>query len=113
MANDQETSETHPNWAGTPTMDSKDFHSEGGQSWKYDGSGVCLQNDPATPLRSDGPPTTVNAILAAYGGEICKASIAHQVPPELIVMTIATETAIFRKVSFTGPKTFRWEPTPV
>jgi hypothetical protein len=90
-------------------MDSHDFHSEGGQAWRYNDRGIFLQSDPNTPLRTRGEPTTITAILAAYGTEIFEASMAHQVPPELIVMTIATETAIFRKVNFTGPRTFRWE----
>jgi hypothetical protein len=90
-------------------MDSRDFHDEGAQRWRYDAGGVFLENNPQTPLRSRGDPATVNAILAAYGTEIFSASMTRRIPPELIVMTIAAETAIFRNVNFTGPKTFRWE----
>jgi hypothetical protein len=112
MANDQDLITAALNWAGTPQMDSRDFHDEGGQRWRYDAGGVFLQNDPQ-PQRTGGAPATVNAILAAYGTEIFNASMARRIPPELIVMTIATETAIYRKVNFTGPRTFRWEPGPV
>ena len=111
MANGQ-TQDSAPNWANAPRMDSiASFHSEGGQAWRYSDQGIFLQGD-NTPLRSPGEPTTITAILSSYGTEIFEASIAHQVPPELIVMTIATETGIFRKVNFTGPRTFRWEAGP-
>lgn len=115
MANNlsQQPDEAPPNWASTPQMDSRDLHSAGGQSWRYDHNGVCLESAPTVPLRSHGEPATIRAILAAYGTEIFKASVAHNVPPELIVMTIATETADCRKVNFTGPKTFRWEPSQI
>lgn len=96
-------------WADTPVMDSKDFHDVGAQEWRYDDDGVYLRNEPQKPLRTDGDPATVTAILAIYGSEIFSAAMTRRIPPELIVMTIAVETAMFRKVSFTGPKTFRWE----
>jgi len=97
------------NWAGAPRMDSRDFHDVGGREWRYDETGVFLRNNPQQPLRTANAPATVNAILAIYGTEIFSASMTRQIPPELIVMTIAVETAIFRNVGFTGPKTFRWE----
>jgi hypothetical protein len=109
MPNGQDLTAAPLNWSSTPQMDSRDFHDEGAQRWRYDPSGVFLENNPA-PLRTAGNPTTVNAILAAYGTEIFSASMTRRIPPELIVMTIAVETAVFRKVNFTGPKTFRWEP---
>ena len=96
-------------WGRTPPMDSRDFHDEGGQRWRYDAGGVFLANAPQTPRRTNGTPATVNAILSAYGTEIFSASMTRRIPPELIVMTIAVETAAFRKVNFTGPRTFRWE----
>ena len=43
------------------------------------------------------------------GVQIQKYSTKHRVPAELIVMTIATETGMYREARFTGPKTFRWE----
>jgi hypothetical protein len=52
----------------------------------------------------------VQAILDLYGQEIQKAATDYGVAPELIVMTIATETGFARSWDFTGPRTFRWEP---
>src|SRR5580704_9087892 len=102
---------TELNWANAPRMDAGDWHSKfGGQEWRYDDQGIYLRDQPATPRRSSGNPLTCTAILATYGEDIFKASVAHGVPPELIVMTIAAETGIYRASSFTGPKTFRWEP---
>jgi peptidoglycan L-alanyl-D-glutamate endopeptidase CwlK len=110
MANGQaEETDAVPAWGDTPRMDQTDFHDRGGQAWRYDERGVYLRGAPDTPLRSVGKPATVRAILASYGREIRMAAVKHQIPPELIVMTIATETAIYRSVGFTGPKTFRWE----
>jgi hypothetical protein len=109
MSTTAASDDTNLNWVATPAMDARDFHNVGGQDWSYNNRGVCLRSAPTTPLRSPNDPVTVLAIIASYGEEICKAAIEHQVPPELIVMTIATETAIFRSVNFTGPRTFRWE----
>jgi hypothetical protein len=109
MSDDQDATSAPINWGRTPPMDSRDFHNEGGQRWRYDASGVFLENASQKPLRTNGNPTTANAILAAYGTEIFSASMTRRIPPELIVMTIAVETAAFRSVNFTGPKTFRWE----
>ena len=109
MADDQSGNHGAPlNWASAPRMDSRDFHDEGGQAWRYEETGVFLRNNPQ-PLRTRGNPDTVNAILAIYGTEIFSAAMTRQIPPELIVMTIAVETADARNVNFTGPKTFRWE----
>ena len=63
-------------WGRTPPMDSRDFHDEGGQRWRYDAGGVFLANAPQTPRRTNGTPATVNAILSAYGTEIFSASMA-------------------------------------
>ena len=48
-------------------------------------------------------------IVELYGEDIAAASKRHRIAPELIIMTIATETAAYRNQGFTGPKTFRWE----
>jgi hypothetical protein len=98
-------------WSKTPQVGSGGFHNRfGGQSWRFDNSGVYLQDAPNTPCRSPGAaPVTCTKILNLYGNEIFKASMAHGIPPELIVMTIATETGIYSKSKFTGPPTFRWE----
>jgi len=61
-------------------MDSRDFHNEGGQRWRYDASGVFLESASQKPLRTNGNPTTANAILAAYGTEIFSASMTRRKP---------------------------------
>lgn len=97
-------------WSSCPTVGLSDWHSQfGGQQWRFDHDGVYLSSSSA-PIRSLGAPTTAQAILTTYGSQICKSSITHGVPPELIVMTIGAESAVYRSVDFTGPKTFRWEP---
>jgi hypothetical protein len=102
--------DTKRSWADAPAVNSADWHSRnGGQEWRYDASGVYLRNQPDTPLRTSGNPDTVAAILKAFGSEIYEASRHYKVPPELIIMTIATETASFGNSGFTGPRTFRWE----
>src|SRR5215208_471994 len=99
------------NWADTPRMPSEDFHARpGGKEWRFDQTGIFFRNAPNSALRTGGQPQTARAILAAYGAEILDASRTFHVPPELIVMTIATEAGRFRSSNFTGPKTFRWEP---
>lgn len=97
-------------WSATPRVDTSDWHSMfDGQNWQYDGTGVRLASAPGKTLRSGGAPITCQTILDLYASDIHKASIHYGVAPELIVMTIATETAFARKDGFTGPRTFRWE----
>lgn len=97
-------------WASTPMVGSSDWHARyGGQDWRYDSRGVYLRDDPGQPLRQAGP-QTCQTILDLYAEPIHAVSVRYQVPPELIVMTIATETSIYRRSDFTGPPTFRWEP---
>lgn len=97
-------------WFGTPSPDEAGWHNQfGGQEWRYDKAGVYLRADPDTPVRSPGAPTTCSMILDLFGPAIHAAAMDHAVPPELIVMTIATETAFARNEGFTGPRTFRWE----
>lgn len=98
-------------WSSTPTVQNADWTSMfNGQEWRVDAKGVYLRLRPSIPQRTPGAPTTCQSILALYGIAIHKASLAYSVPPELIVMTIATETAFARNWDFTGPRTFRWEP---
>lgn len=98
------------NWSATPVVQSVDWTSMfGGQEWRIDARGVYLRARPDVPQRTPGAPTTCQNILSVYGPAIYKASLAYGVPPELIVMTIATETAFARDWDFTGPRTFRWE----
>jgi peptidoglycan LD-endopeptidase CwlK len=98
-------------WTQTPEPGAADWHAMfGGRSWRYDGRGIYLRTAPTTPCRTPGAPTTCQTILDLYGPAIHKASLDHGMPPELIIMTIATEAASARKSDFTGPPTFRWEP---
>ncbi len=98
-------------WSTTPKPGSTSWHSMfSGQEWRHDDEGVYLRSAENRPLRTPGAPTTCQLILDLYGPAIHKASIDHTISPELIVMTIATETAFARNEHFTGPKTFRWEP---
>ncbi|WP_417671975.1 D-alanyl-D-alanine carboxypeptidase family protein [Roseibium sp.] len=82
-----------------------------GDAWRYDASGVYTMEPNGTQKlwRTAGAPTTIQEILSHYAGPAMAASERHEVPPALILMTIATETAAFRLQKFTGPKTFRWE----
>ncbi|EJN13090.1 transglycosylase family protein [Bradyrhizobium sp. YR681] len=97
-------------WSKTPQLGSSGFHNfKGGQNWKFDSDGVYLEDDPDNPRRSGGEPKTCAAILDIYEQQIFDASMKHGIPPELIVMTIATESGADRKTKFTGAPTFRWE----
>lgn len=97
-------------WSTTPQVGSRDWHSMyEGKEWRFDVNGAYLRSAPTTPVRTSGAPTTCQSIIDLYGNDIVKASNDHGVPPELIVMTIATETAFAKRWNFTGPKTFRWE----
>lgn len=82
-----------------------------GDPWAYDRGGVytSLPGNTVKTWRTPGAPITVQEILAQFGDAIRQASTAHDVPVELIVMTIATETSAYRSAGFTGPDTFRWE----
>ena len=84
----------------------------GGQEWRYDAAGVYLRRNGGgtQPLRSPGEPTTCRAIWALFAEPVIAAARAYGVPPAVILMTIATETGVYRQYGFTGPMTFRWEP---
>lgn len=99
--------------ADLPAPSTSDWHSKfGGQPWRHDDKGVYLRNvgGGRTPLRTPGDPVTCRTIWQFFSHAILAASRRHQLPPALILMTIATETAFARKAGFTGPLTFRWEP---
>lgn len=92
---------------------SSGWHSRfGGQEWRFDNRGVYLRSfaNGMQPLRTPGQPVTCRAIWSLYADEIRRASDRHGIPAELIVMTIATESAYWRRYDFTGPETFFWEP---
>ena len=84
----------------------------GGVEWRYDARGVYRRDHAggARPLRTAGEPKTCRDIWRLCGEHIAAASRRYGVPAEIIVMTIATETAFARKFGFSGPHTFRWEP---
>ena len=89
------------------------WHSRfGGQEWRFDARGVYLRNvgGGEQPLRTPGQPITCRAIWDLYAQQIRRASDRHGIPVELIMMTIATESAYWRPYNFTGPETFYWEP---
>jgi peptidoglycan L-alanyl-D-glutamate endopeptidase CwlK len=102
---------TTVSFADLPTPGVGDWHAMfEGQQWRFDAKGVYLRDAPTTPLRTPGAPTTVQKIVDLFSGQIRRASLAYGVAPELIAMTIATETGFAKNADFTGPKTFRWEP---
>jgi peptidoglycan L-alanyl-D-glutamate endopeptidase CwlK len=99
--------------ANIPSAGSADWHSKfGGQKWRYDKNGVYIEKhaNGEEPLRTRGEPITCRTIMELCAKEILAASQKYDVPMALIIMTIATETANYRKQGFTGPRTFRWEP---
>ena len=98
-------------WSALPTVKSVDWMSKfGGRSWRVDSSGIYLSHSPNSPERTPGTPSTVLKAVDLYADEIASSCQRFSVPPELVLMTIATETAMMRNQGFTGPTTFRWEP---
>jgi len=83
----------------------------GGDAWAYDQNGLYTRDHDGglKTWRSVGAPITVQEVLAKLGTPIFSAAQKYDVPPELIVMTIATEAGAYRKSGFTGASTFRWE----
>lgn len=104
--------EARSGWDALPVLQRTSWTSQfGGQRWRADQHGVYLDSvgGGVQPLRTKGSPETCIDIVTRFGTHIQKASAKHGVPPELIVMVIATEVGAYRKVGFTGPETFRWE----
>lgn len=100
-------------WGAIVPAGTADWHSRfGGREWRHDERGLYLRDVAGgqEPLRTPGEPATCRAISALYLEAIMAASRKHGVPPALIMMVIATESAFARKFGFTGPHTFRWEP---
>jgi peptidoglycan LD-endopeptidase CwlK len=95
-----------------PRPSTKDWHRHfGGLEYRYDARGIYLRDvhGGTVPLRTPGKPTTCEAIWKLCGEHILAASKKYGVSPELIMMTIATESAFAKKHGFSGPVTFRWE----
>ena len=91
---------------------SSGWHStHGGQKWRYDLEGVYLKGYEGgrEPLRTPGEPTTCRTLWSLFHEEILSASQKFGIPPAILMMIIATETAFARRYGFTGPMTFRWE----
>lgn len=80
-----------------------------GIEWRYDKKGVYLRDSAGQPLRTGGQPTTCRRVWELYREPIVGAARKYGVAPEIIMMTIATETGFARASNFTGPDTFRWE----
>jgi peptidoglycan LD-endopeptidase CwlK len=99
-------------WSDMPPIRPLDWHAHlGGQEWRVDRAGVYLRgiSHGLEPLRTDGAPLTCGRIIELYGAEIAAAARKHAVPPELLIMIIATEWSALRHDDFTGPKTFVWK----
>ena len=89
-----------------------DWHSTfEGREWRHDERGVYVRDhaEGREPLRTWGEPVTCRTIWALLADEIVTTSNRHGIPPAIIMMVIATETAFARRYGFTGPHTFRWE----
>lgn len=96
-------------WSKMPKMSNFALTNFGfGQSWRVNETGIHLESS-GGPLRTPGQPITVLRALEVHGKAIADAAVEFDVPPEIILMTIATETALYRKYDFSGQKTFRWE----
>jgi peptidoglycan L-alanyl-D-glutamate endopeptidase CwlK len=100
-------------FTNAPPSGTADWHNQfDGRLWRYDALGVYIREhaDGQEPLRTRGKPLTCRKIMELCGHKIFDASQRYQVPMALIIMTIATETGIYRNYGFTGKYTFRWEP---
>jgi murein DD-endopeptidase MepM/ murein hydrolase activator NlpD len=98
-----------------PQPSSSDWHNRyDGQEWRYDHRGVYLKSfgGGAVPLSWEGHLSTMRRIHELMGNHVLAMSLKHKINPALIMMTIATETHFRANAGFTGPGTFRWEPSP-
>jgi len=110
MINGQHMAEAGIDWAALPAAASFNWGNPlQGKEWRVDNRGIYLRDSPNVAQRTPGDPTTATKAINLYADAIAEASQAFQIPPELIVMTIATETGMFKNDDFTGPRTFRWE----
>lgn len=97
-------------WTAMPRVAEADWRNMfGGQEWRVKQRGIYLRGVSDTPLRTPGTPSTIGAALEAHASAIGEACQRFGLPPELVLMTIATETGNFKVQKFTGPDTFRWE----
>ena len=99
-----------PVWNDTPPVGESNWMSKyGGIEWRYNHTGIYLRGL-NQPLRTAGDPITCQAIVDQFSDIIIRYAIEFNIPPEIIVMIIATEAAAYRRIGFTGTETFRWEP---
>lgn len=100
-------------WSDTPELEIADWQSRfGGLEWRYDAEGVFVRDGEGEegPARTPGEPITARRITELFAEPLKAVSVRFELPPELLVMTVATEAGSFRSVGYTGPATFRWEP---
>lgn len=89
-------------WSKLPQIKAIDWtHPFGGRKWRVDQSGVFLRSfrNGELPLTSDGTPRTCGDVVARFGRNIAKYSEKHGVPPEILIMIIATETGSYQASS--------------
>ena len=90
------------------------FRHAGGRQWCLLPGGRLLVRDgddgTATEPRTRGEPTTCRKVLDTVGEGMLRGWAEHlEVPLQLIVMTIATESDS-RHLPYIGAESFRWEP---
>jgi len=98
--------------ASVPPMDGHGWHTfgEGTKEWRYDERGLATrENGTVSQQRWEESLDTMRKIMAYMGPPLLAASRKHGIPPALLMMTVATETHIYKDHKFTGLKTFRWE----
>ena len=101
-------------WASAPRVAEGEWMGRfGGATWRSCPLGIFLKGEgderPAEPERTPGPPTTTRAVCDLFGPHLVETACRWDIPPEILVMVVATEAGMFREVGFTGPLTFRWE----
>jgi hypothetical protein len=79
--------------------------------WRLTGAGLQIEGD-RTPIGSGGPPVTVKRIWDSFGDDILDAAKTFDVPFELIVATIATESRGNPNAERTEPGFVSYEATP-
>lgn len=94
---------------GHAAFNPSEFHNPcGGLLWRVTPLGIEVEGE-GDVRRTVGEPVTARRILALMRDPLLAAAARHETPPALLIMTVATETGLYRRVNFTGPKTFRWE----
>lgn len=100
-------------WSQTPTVKNISEHSQDDAEvrWRVSKKGVFIDGE-NKPQRTPGAPVTCQLIATRFADVITSLAIEHDIPPEFVIMVIATETAAYKQSGFTGPQTFRWEERP-